>query len=366
MFNSCDKSYTVKKSTSVELKDCMLLVPDVRTITRLYSECLDTKVKAETGFKVPYPCHCKDNDCITKSPSLDCLKKNQACDRKREIFLARNAAVSSEFTNSYKALKTSQFKVAASFLKIQTLKKKLKYYQQEYDRLSNVLKVLLQNENFANQSCVIVITALKTETCISNANSKNKNISELVTIKNIQFDENFPTVNNIRLNAQIKYQGKDILMPFVYDLSNDHQVSMKVFNRKILASLVCKQVRKRRSTEPSTREIDLAFKPWYLDLNSTASVVKLSCVTLRRTLKFLTETVIVLNKKIGYANNLSVHLQHSTNKLNLLLLKAFPVHSSRVSPTNDVLKVNQALLMSANNVLNELQELASVKSILNL
>ena len=366
LFNSCDKSYTVKKSSSVEIKDCTLLVPDVRTINRTYSECSDAKVKADTGFHVPYQCHCKDIDCITKSPSADCLKKNQDCDRKREKFLARNATVPWEIINSYKALKTSRDKVAASVLKIQTLKKRLKYYQQEYDRLSNVLKVLQQDENFANQSYAITTTALKTERCISNAYSKNKNVSELINIKKIQFDENFPVVNNIRLNAQIKYQGKDILLPFVYDLSNDHQISMKAFSRKILASVVCKQVRKRRSIEPSAREIDLAFEPWYLDFNATASVVKLSCVTLRRTLEFLRDTVTVLNKKIGNANNLSMHLQYSTNKLNILLLKAFPVYSGRVSPTNDVLKANEALLMSVNNELNELQELVSVKNILNM
>ena len=363
--NSCDKYHTVKKLSSVEIKDCTLLVPDVRTITRTYSECSDAKVKVETGFKVPYQCNCKDNDCITKSPSADCLKKNQACDRKIEKNLARNATVPWEIINSYKALETSQDKVAASVLKIQTLKKRLKYYQQEYGRLSNVLKVLQQDENFASQSYAIIITALKTERCICNAYLKYKNVSELINIKNIQFDEKFPVVNNIRLNAQIKYQGKDILLPFVYDLSNDHQVSWKAFSRKILASVVCKQFRKRRSIEPSKREIDLAFEPWYLDSNATASVVKLSCVTMRRTLEFLRDTVIVLNKKIGNANNLSMHLQYSTNKLNILLLKAFPVHSGRVSPTNDVLKANQALLMSVNNELNELQELVSVKNILN-
>ena len=365
LFSSCDKSYTVEKSSTVELKDCVLLVPDVRTITRPYSECFDIKVKAQTGFKVPYTCNCKVNDCITKSPNQDCLTKNQACDTKRKDFLARTASVPLKFTNLYKALKTSQNNVAASVLKIHTLKKRLKYYQQEYERSSNMLKVLQEEENFAKKSYSAVITALKTEACISRAYSKLKNISELIHIKNIKFDGSFPIVNNIRLNAQIQYQGKDILMPFVYDRSNDYNVTMKAFSRKILASVVCKRARRRRSVEGSTRETDLAFKPWYLDPNATASLVKISCVTLRRTLEFLRDTVISLDKKISYANNLSIQLSYSSYILNPMLQKAFSVHSGRVSPTNGVLKANQALLISANNELNELKELVSVKSILN-
>ena len=365
LFSSCDKSYTVKRSSSVELRDCVLLVPDVRTITRSYSECFDIKVKAKTGFKVPHTCNCNVNHCITKSPNQDCLTKNQACDSKRKDFLARTATVPLKFTNLYKALKTSQNNVVASVLKIQTLKKRLIYYQQEYDRSSNVLNVLQEEENFAKQSYSSVITALKTEACISTAYSKTKNISELIRIKNIKFDGNFQIVNTIQLNAQIQYQSKDILMPFVYDRSNDHNVSMKAFSRKILASVVCKTARRRRSIEGSTRETDLAFKPWYLDHNATASVVKISCVTLRRTLEFLRDTLIVLNKKISYANKLSMQLKHSSHILNPMLLKAFPVHSGRASQANGVLKANQELLISANNELIELQELVSVESIIN-
>ena len=365
LFSSCDKSYTIKKSSSVELKDCVLLVPDVRTITRPYSECFNIRVKAQTGFKVPYICNCKVNDCITKSPNQDCLTKNQVCESKRKDFLARTATVPLKFTKSYKALKVSQNNVAASVLKIHTLKKRLKYYQQEYDRSSNVLKVLQQEENFAKKSYFALLTALKTEACISKAYSKIKNISELIHIKNIKFYGNFPIVNNIRLNAQIQYQGKYILMPFVYDSSNDYNVYMKAFSRKILASVLCKRSRGRRSVEVSTSETDLVFKPWYLDPNATASVVEISCVTLRRTLEFLRDTVIVLNKKISYANNLSMQLSYSSYTLNPMLQKAFSVHTGRVSPTNGVLKANQELLISANNELNELQELVSVKSILN-
>ena len=135
-------------------------------------------------------------------------------------------------------------------------------------------------------------------------------------------------------------------MPFVYDRSNDYNVTMKAFSRKILASVVCKRARRRRSVEGSTRETDLAFKPWYLDPNATASLVKISCVTLRRTLEFLRDTVISLDKKISYANNLSIQLSYSSYILNPMLQKAFSVHSGRVSPTNGVLKANQALLIS--------------------
>ena len=365
LFSSCDKSYTVKKSSWVEQKDCVLLVPDIQTITLPYSECFDIKVKAQTGFKVPYTCNCAINNCITKSPSQDCLTKSQACESRREDFLARTATVPSKFTNLYKALKTCQDNVAVSVLKINTLMKRVKYYQKEYDRTSNVFKVLQQEDNFSRQSYALISNTLKTEICIYTAHLKNKNISELINIKNIQFNENIPIVSNIRLNAQIKYQGKFILIPFVYDFSNNHQVSMKAFSRKILSSVVCKQARKRRSIERSTRETDLAFKPWYLDPNDTASVVKLSCVTLQRTLEFLRDTVIVLNKKIGYANILSMQVQYSANKLNPSLLKAFSVHSGGVRPTNNVLKANQELLMSVNNELNGLQELVSVKNILN-
>ena len=365
LFSSCDKSYEVLVLPCTVQKNCVLLVPDVRTITRPYSECFDIKVKAQTGFKVPYTCNCAINNCITRSPSQDCLTKNQACESRREDFLARTAAVPSKFTNLYKALKICQENVAASVLKIHTLVKRVKYYQKEYDRTSNVLRVLQQEENFAKQSYALINNALKSEKCIYTAHLKNRNISELINIKNIQFDENIPILNNIRLNAQVKHQGKYILIPFLYDLSNSHQVSMKAFSRKILSSVVCKQPRKRRSIERSIRETDLAFKPWYLDPNTTASVIKISCVTLRKTLEFLRDTVIVLNKKIGYAKNLSMQVQYSAKKLNPSLLKAFSVHSGRVSPTNDVLKASQALLISVNKELDEIQELASVKSILN-
>ena len=365
LFSSCDKSYEVVKKSWVEQKNCVLLVPDVRTITRPFSECFDVMVKAQVGFKVPYTCNCKINDCIAKSPSQDCLSKNKKCEIKRKDFLERTKTVPPKFTKLYKSLKRCQDYVGTSVLKTQSLKKTVQFLQGEYDRTYNKLVALQEEVKFAKQSHDDAKSVLKEESCISNAFSKNKDIAKLIDIKNIQFNITLPLVNNIRLNAQIEYQGKDILIPFVHDLSNENEVSLKAFGRKIIASVLCKQTRKRRSIENTLEKSDISFKPWYVDTNATVSIVKLSCVTLERTLNFLNDAAKKLNKKSNYANDLLMQLQYSSNKLNPSLQMAFSAYSGPVNTSNDVLKANKALLMSANIELNRIQEQVSVKNVLN-
>ena len=92
--------------------------------------------------------------------------------------------------------------------------------------------IALQEEvKFAKQSHAHSKSVLQEELCISNAFSKNKDIAKLIDIKNIQFNITLPLINNIRLNTQIEYQGKDILIPSVHDLSNENEVSLKTFSR---------------------------------------------------------------------------------------------------------------------------------------
>ena len=365
LFSSCDKSYEVVKKSWVEQKDCILLVPDVRTITRPFSECLDVKVKTQTGFKIPYTCNCKINDCIAKSPSQDCLSKNQRCEIKRKDFLERAKTVPLKFTKLYKSLKRCQDNVGTSVLKTQSLKKTVQFLQKEYDRTYNKLIALQEEVTFAKQSHADAKSVLQEELCISNAFTKNKDIAKLIDIKNIQFNITLPLINNIRLNAQIEYQDKNILIPFVHDLSNENKVSLKAFGRKIITYVLCKQTRKRRSIENPIEKNDILFKPWYIDTNATASMVKLSCVTLERTLDFLSDAAKKLNKKSNYANDLLMQLQYSSDKLNPSLQMAFSAYSGPVNTTTDVLKANEALLMSANTELNRIQEQVSVKNVLN-
>ena len=129
--------------------------------------------------------------------------------------------------------------------------------QKEYDRTYNKLIALQEEVKFAKQSHAHSKSVLQEELCISNAFSKNKDIAKLIDIKNIQFNITLPLINNIRLNAQIEYQGKDILIPFVHDLSNENEVSLKTFSRKIITYVLCKQARKRRSIENQIEKNDI-------------------------------------------------------------------------------------------------------------
>ena len=349
----------------MEQKDCILLVPDVRTITRTFSECFDAKVKAQTGFKIPYTCNCKINNCIAQLPSQDCLSKNQRCETKREDFLERTKTVPLKFTKLYESLKRCQDNVGISALKTQSLKKTVQFLQKEYDRTYNKLIALQEEVKFAKQSHAHSKSVLQEELCISNAFSKNKDIAKLIDIKNIQFNITLPLINNIRLNTQIEYQAKDILIPFVHDLSNENEVSLKTFSRKMITYVLCKQTRKRRSIENQIEKTDISFKPCYVDTNATVSIIKLSCVTLEKTLNFLSDAAKKLNKKSNYANDLLMQLQYSSNKLNPSLQMTFSAYSGPINTTNDVLKADEALLMSANTELNRIQEQVSVKNVLN-
>ena len=129
--------------------------------------------------------------------------------------------------------------------------------QKEYDRTYNKLIALQEEVKFAKQSHAHSKSVLQEELCISNAFSKNKDIAKLIDIKNIQFNITLPLINNIRLNTQIEYQGKDILIPFVHDLSNENEVSLKTFSRKIITYVLCKQARKRRSIENQIEKNDI-------------------------------------------------------------------------------------------------------------
>ena len=59
-----------------------------------------------------------------------------------------------------------------------------------------------------------------------------------------------------------------------------------------------------------------------------------------------------------------MQLQYSSNKLNPSLQMTFSAYSGPINTTNDVLKANEALLMSANTELNRIQEQVSVKNVL--
>ena len=361
---ACDLSYETIKTASIKEKDCFRLVTEVRTITHQYSECNDTEVKAKTGFEMPYRCNCTTVDCIIKTPNQSCLVENRNCDNSIKNILSRTTKIPKMIKILYDKLKMCQENVAASLLRIQGIKKTLQLLKQQHRQSENMLKSLEEELKFAKKSHSVVILALKTDTCISNAYLKNKNLSELVNFKHILFDGVLPLVNNIRLNAQIKYQDKDSSISFVHDLNNDYEVSMKAFSRKIFTSVLCKQTRERRSIESPPEIIDLTFNPWYVDPNATASVAKIACVTLKRTLEFLRKTIRILKEKSAFAINFKTHLQYSTNKLTPLLRTTFSANSGRVNQTNKVLKANQVVLMSTHYELMELQQQVSAKNVL--
>ena len=364
MFSSCDRTYEVLKLSNVVQKDCVLLVPDIRPHTRRYSECFETKLQKQTGFKVPYTCKCQVNNCVAKGPEPACLGRNQQCEDKRKDFLQRTSKVPKTFTDRYNALLKCQENIAAAILKIQSANKTSQFHQREYNRMQNMLYAMEEEVTFAKQSHQHATEILQEEICISNSYKKNPEITKLIDIKNIYFDVTLPLINNVRLNAQLKYQNLEMVIPFVYAFNNENDVSLKTFSRKIILVTLCQSNRRRRSADVKKLDNDLTFKPWYIDRQTNATAVKLSCVTLERTLEFLRDTVKKLNKKSNYANDLLMQLQYSSNRLNQALQSAFTVSTGAVKKTNDIIKANEQLLMSANNELNKLQQQVSVSHVL--
>ena len=365
MFSSCDRTYEVLKLSNVVQKDCVLLVPDTRPHTRRYSECFKTKLQKQTGFKVPYTCNCQVNDCVAKGPEPACLGRNQLCEDKRKDFLQRTSKVPKTFTDRYNALLKCQENIAAGILKIHSANKTSQFHQREYNRMQNMLYAMEEEVNFAKQSNQHTSGILQEEICISNSYKNKPDIAKLIDIKNIHFDITLPLISNVRLNAQLKYQNMERVIPFVYTFNNEKDVSLKAFSRKVILATLCHSNRRRRSADAKELDNDLAFKPWYIDNEINATAVKLSCVTLERTLEFLRDTVKKLNKKSNYANDLLMQLQYSSNRLNQALQSTFTASTGAIKKTNDIIKAHEQLLMSANSELNKLQQQVSVSHVLN-
>ena len=287
IFNSCDESYEVYTKTWIEQVPCVLVKTGVTSVTREFSVCYDVKKNVQTGFKAPRSCNCKVNNCIVKAKDQACLVANQNCQKNRELFLKKADNVPARFVEVYTKLKQFQDNVASSQLKLQTARKSNTFERREYERVSNGLKVKEEESKFANKSYTDVTSVLKTETCIMNHHKSDNNVSTLVTIRNVQFDITLPLVDNIRLNINVKHKGTDALLPFVYSFDNDKEISLNAAAKKIITRTLCKSTRRRRSVSEDDVLEDLSFKSWYVEDEITASVVELSCVTLKKNFRFL-------------------------------------------------------------------------------
>ena len=366
LFSSCDESYEVYTKKWIEQVPCVLVKTGVSSVTREFSVCYDVKKKVQTGFKAPYSCNCKVNNCIVKAKDQTCLVANQNCQKNRQLFLKQADNVPARFVEVYTKLKQFQDNVASSQLKVQAARKSNAFQRRDYERLSNGLRVKEEESKFSKKSHTDVTSILKTETCIMNHHKSDNDVSTLITIKNVQFDITLPLVDNIRLNINVKHKGTDALLPFVYSFDNDKEISLNAAAKKIITQTLCKSTRRRRSASEDDVLEDLSFKSWYVEDEITASAVELSCVTLKKTLGFLRSTVKKLEFKTKDASTLKQQLEFAERSLIPTMSLAFTADTNLPTSINSVMKANRDLLLSTAKELSTFGNQVSPPNVIKL
>ena len=139
-----------------------------------------------------------------KAQDPDCLQRQFTCKKNRDIFLKGHKKIPKEFTTLYSKLQQYKDNVAVASLKARDARKTSDFYQREFDRTSNIQKVVEEEKKVAERSLVDARSILATEACILDAYKVSKKLSNHFVIDSVSFEHTLPILKDVRLDISIK------------------------------------------------------------------------------------------------------------------------------------------------------------------
>ena len=322
LFSSCDDTYEVVTSKTLHQWPCKNYHMQVVTTRVPKSSCTREEVMVNAGLSEPKQCNCRQEDCSVKISDVHCIKKNRECRKQIKAHLVNNSGKGSKLYSIFKNLSIEidrlEDTIDGQFNKVELLRNVKDQAVERLNRTMNSLNVLRQKSLFANQSQINLASLLAKDLCIHENYLQNNGINfELVRIS---FNSKLPIINNMKLTATVRdSSGLFYQIPIIYDLMNT-DATIKAASKKILYSIWCPHhvQRKRRSLNIGLKEIEsdtseavLSFVSW--DSSDNSSLAEKSCMTFKRTTRFLKDTVEQLNDILSQTNS-TIGLIEKTSK----------------------------------------------------
>ncbi|XP_057308791.1 uncharacterized protein LOC130647080 [Hydractinia symbiolongicarpus] len=299
LFSSCDKSYEVVTRRYVVQEPCTLTKMEIKTIKRPVSDCFYVTKSVQTGFSVPRECNCKINECAAKITKPSCVTFNLNCEKKRKLFLSSSIHIPKFYTDLFSSIQELQNKLELAQIEAEKQRVDKLFYEHKINITSYQLANLMQRSKFANETLLNIKDILRTDLCLSNQYKNNKRLQDVLKIKEMNFDVGSPkdAIVELRLKVINIKSNAALIIQSIFDLNNE-RLSVESIGRKILVESLCKKINVRKSRKRRDvgvikpgRVLDLPFTSWNADINANASAVQKSCLTLRNTLDFLSQTV---------------------------------------------------------------------------
>ena len=258
--------------------------------TQLPKTTCDLKnIMVNGGFSDPEQCNCRQEPCSVKATDLLCIQKNRECQKERKEKLEKLGKASplhQFFKKLLSVIDTLENDVELLFSEVERTRKEKDFAVDALNRTIKSFRVVEQESKLANQSQNNQQRIMQREICIHENFKINAGSLDL-TVQEISFSSKLPVVDNIELIAKVKElsSGRVQDVPFVYQFS-DPNSSMEAASQKILFSMFCQSLRKRRSVDVDVGFDDpLAFTSWDTRQNST--IAEKACMTFKTTVDYI-------------------------------------------------------------------------------
>ncbi|MEO0687380.1 MAG: hypothetical protein AAFY76_20610 [Cyanobacteria bacterium J06649_11] len=227
-----------------------------------------------------------------KTTDLSCIQTNRECQKERKKRLdkiGKGSPLHKLFKQLMDGIDVLENDVEELFSEVERTRKERDFAVDALNRTINSFRVVEQESKLAKQSENNQQSIMRKEICIQEKYKLNSGSLDL-EIKEISFKSKLPIVDNIELIAKVKElsSGRVQDIPFVYQF-NDPISSIEGASQKILYSVFCQGIRKRRSLDDGVNDVNidnsLAFTSWDTRTNSTIS--EKACMTFKTTVDYI-------------------------------------------------------------------------------
>ena len=261
--------------------------------------CNLENIMVNGGFSDPEECNCRKELCSVKTTDLSCIQRNRECQKERKKRLekiGKGSRLHTLFKQLLDGIDDLENDVEELFSEVERTRKEKDFAVDALNRTINSLRVVEQESKLAKQSENNQQSIMRKEICIQEKYKLNNGLLNF-KIEKISFNSKLPIVDNIELIAKVidLSSGKVQDVPFVYQFS-DPNSSLEGASQKILYSVFCEGIRKRRSIDDiDDINVDdsLAFTSWDTRKNST--IAEKSCMTFKTTIDLIGD----LTKKLS-------------------------------------------------------------------
>lgn len=336
------------------------------------SNCIPVQTRVKVGFSTPHQCKCNrtyaandnlfvndhlndhllnDKPCDLKAKDPLCISTEIKCQKKRTDFLKRSKKIPDKISVLYELRDKFKNNINASVVRVRSSSKRSEFYQDEHDRVMNVINILEQDRKYAKQKLKDTKNLFKEEICLL---EKYKSSKKLLKIDQIKFRLTLPFLDDIELDIDIKRSGSIQRIPYIWQLNENNEISLQSAARKFLVTTMCGNTLYASLSQTH----DLPFKPWDVIRKNHVTRAQITCTTYKKIHNYLKTLFQSLKSKVNEAIALKREVETCEKMLEPKYDLNFQMNSND-SEQNSLIKANRDLIQAGVREVNKISRLAT-------